>query len=110
MVRSREEMRKLVRWPRVGRVRRLRLPAESRGENRLHKPDAVLSPGRHLQQPRALPRTAPQIDPLQPGTLEFPVSQIPAAQARSPKRSEERRVGKECRSGWGRDRQKQKER
>src|SRR5436190_6867984 len=82
MVRSREEVRKLVRWPRVGRVQRLRLPAESRGENRLHKPDAVLSPGRRLQQPRALPRTAPQIDPLQPGTLEFPESQLPPAQAR----------------------------
>src|SRR5205809_4838027 len=80
MVRSREEVRKLVRWPRVGRVQRLRLPAESRGENRLRKPDAVLSPGRCLQQPHALTQTAAQIDPLQPGTLEFP-----AAQARSPK-------------------------
>src|SRR5437016_6996883 len=83
MVRSRGEVRKLIRWPRADGVQRLRLPAESRGENRPHKPDAALSPGRCLQQQRALPQTAPQIDSLQLGAWESLVSQIPAVQPRS---------------------------
>src|SRR5213080_2244903 len=82
MVRSPGEVRKPVRWLRADRAQRLRLPGESRGEDRPHRPDAALWPGRCLQQPRALPQTAPQIDALQLAQGKFPVSQIPVAQPR----------------------------
>src|SRR6266446_7087438 len=93
MARSRGEARKPGRWLRADRVQRLRLPAESRGENRPHKPDAALLPGRCLQRPRALTQTAPQIDSLQLGPWEFPLSRIRAAQERSRKLAVQSRAG-----------------
>src|SRR5262245_27167800 len=80
MVRSPGEVRKPVRWPRADRAQRLRLLAESLGEDRRHKPDVALWLGRCLQQPHALPQTAPQIDPCQPEAWESPASQMPAVQ------------------------------
>src|ERR1051325_5360545 len=82
MVRSTGEVRKPVRWPRTDRAQRLRLLAESRGEDRPHKRGAALSLGQCSQPLRALPRTAPQIDPCQPEAWESPALQIPAAQPR----------------------------
>src|ERR1041385_1213336 len=84
MVRSRGEARKLARWPRADRAQQLRLPAELRGEDRPRKPDVPLSRAQCLQQPRARPRTARQIDSLQL-PWKFPLSQIPAARAGSRK-------------------------
>src|SRR5688572_33441776 len=54
---------------------------------------------------RSAPRRSP---PPTPGTADRGAAPAPAARA-APPRSEERRVGKECRSRWPREREKKKE-